>query len=168
MTVIAVDVRGKEIVIGADSQVTSGWHMRVDDPPKLFTGPTGVTIAVTGYAEAGALLRLYVENNRPRESTEYSITEFVTDFRKWANSKANDPSLDMSFFMVFDGKAFAVRDYYITEITGFAAMGAGMEYAEAALYLGQSVRKAIQAACHLSTACNEPIRIERLPKKGTN
>ena len=164
MTVIAVDVRGKDIVIGADSQITQGWHMRIDKAAKLHTSPTGVTFALTGYAEMAALLRLYTHNHQPRESTEYGITQFYTEFRKWANEETDEPKLDGHFFLIYQGRAWSVADYYITEVTSFAAMGSGMEYAEAALYLGKSVKDAIKAACHLSITCHKPIRVEHFPK----
>lgn len=164
MTVIAVDVRGEDIVIGADSQITYGYHMRVDNPPKLIRSKTGVILAGTGAAEGNALMRLYLENNRPREASEYAVTEFITDFRKWAHDRAKDPNLATQFLLAVDGVAYEIHDYYIALVTTFKAMGAGLEYAEAAMYLGQTVEQAIRAACHLSTACNEPIRVERMPK----
>ena len=55
--------------------------------------------------------------------------------------------------------AVRVEGFYVKEITDYMAIGAGMDFALAALYLGSSVKDAIKTACHLSILCEEPINL---------
>ena len=57
-----------------------------------------------------------------------------------------------------------MEGFFIKEVTDYTAIGAGMDYSLAALYLGNSVKESIKAACHLSIYCEEPINIMEIKK----
>ena len=59
----------------------------------------------------------------------------------------------------FKGKAWWIQDLFIEEIKNYAAIGAGRDYALAALYLGNSVSMAVEAACELNVYCKRPVKI---------
>jgi hypothetical protein len=46
---------------------------------------------------------------------------------------------------------------FINEIKDFAAVGAGEDFANAALYLGHSPEEAVKVACELCCFVSEPI-----------
>ena len=46
---------------------------------------------------------------------------------------------------------------HIEEINDYAAIGAGRDYAYAALYLGHEPKEAVKVACDLSCYVSEPI-----------
>ena len=46
---------------------------------------------------------------------------------------------------------------YVNEINEYAAIGAGEDFALAALYLGHSAKEAVKTACELSAFVAEPI-----------
>ena len=46
---------------------------------------------------------------------------------------------------------------HVEEIDDFAAIGAGRDYAYAALYLGATPKEAVEVACELSCYVSEPI-----------
>ena len=70
----------------------------------------------------------------------------------------------MLFRSVFEGKVFLIEGFYVKEIEEYMAIGAGMDFALAALYLGSTVQEAIKTACHLSILCEEPINIVEIKK----
>jgi hypothetical protein len=57
-----------------------------------------------------------------------------------------------------------MEGFWCKEVTDYTAIGAGMDFALAALYLGNSVKEAIKAACHLSVYCEEPVNIIEIEK----
>jgi ATP-dependent protease HslVU (ClpYQ) peptidase subunit len=57
-----------------------------------------------------------------------------------------------------------MEGFFIKEVTEYTSIGAGMDFALSALYLGKSVKDSIKAACHLSVYCEEPINIIEVEK----
>ena len=57
-----------------------------------------------------------------------------------------------------------MEGFFIKEVTDYTSIGAGMDFALSALYLGNSVKDSIKAACHLSVYCEEPINIIEVEK----
>jgi ATP-dependent protease HslVU (ClpYQ) peptidase subunit len=57
-----------------------------------------------------------------------------------------------------------VEGFFVKEIVDYTAIGAGMDFALSALYLGNSVEESIKAACHLSVYCEEPINLMKVKK----
>ena len=57
-----------------------------------------------------------------------------------------------------------MEGFFIKEVTDYTAIGAGMDYSLSALYLGNTVKESIKAACHLSIYCEEPINIIEIEK----
>ena len=49
------------------------------------------------------------------------------------------------------------QNLYVNEVNEYAAIGAGEDFALAALYLGHSAKEAVKVACELSAFVAEPI-----------
>lgn len=168
MTIIAVKVHPDHITIGSDSAFTNGWTVEKRERGKLHQ-VNDMVIGSAGLAETGSLMRLYMDSQKPRESTEYAITEFMAGFYKWADDRYNHrPSGDeerTNWLIVFGGRAWSVEEMYVREVTTFEAIGSGYQIGLGVLYDGGSVRKAIKAACDITPYCDEPISIIKVPKE---
>jgi ATP-dependent protease HslVU (ClpYQ) peptidase subunit len=158
MSVVAVRVEKDKITIGADSILVNGYTQEKDKQAKLFQNEWMV-VGDVGEAQEGALFQIFSKTRKPREASNDGITEYLFDFFQWKREKTESTELVNSYIIVFGGKAFNVEGFYVKEITDYMAIGAGMDFALAALYLGSSVKDAIKTACHLSILCEEPINL---------
>ena len=158
MSVVAVRVGKNKITIGADSILVSGYTQEKDKLAKLFQNEWMV-VGDVGDAQEGALFQIFSKTRKPRESSVEAITEYMFDFFQWNKEKTESNELNNSYIIIFEGKAFLVEGFYVKEVKDYAAIGAGMDIALAALYMGSSVYDSIKTACHLSILCEEPINI---------
>jgi ATP-dependent protease HslVU (ClpYQ) peptidase subunit len=84
----------------------------------------------------------------------------MREFASYLSEVKSAPKFeDAIFIVVHKGKAFFLGGYFVREINDYYAIGAGMDYALAALYLGASVEKAIKTACELSIFCEGPVNV---------
>jgi ATP-dependent protease HslVU (ClpYQ) peptidase subunit len=163
MSVVAVKVTKNKITIGADSILVSGWTQEKDKLAKL-NKTNGIIIGDVGDAEEGALFLLFCKTRKPRESSVDALVEFMSEFQDWMNNKTGESKLSNQYIVIIGKKAFMIEGFFIKEVTDYTAIGAGMDFALSALYLGNSVKESIKAACHLSVYCEEPINIIEVEK----
>ena len=163
MSVVAVKIKKDKIVIGADSIIVSGWTQEKDKLAKL-NEVNGMVIGDVGDAQEGGLFLVYCKTRKPREASVDALVEFMSEFQDWMNNKIGETKLTNQYVIVLDGKAFMMEGFFIKEVTDYTAIGAGMDFALSALYLGNSVKEAIKASCHLSVYCEEPINIIEVEK----
>ena len=163
MSVVAVKVTKNKITIGADSILVSGWTQEKDKLAKLNKA-NGMIIGDVGDAEEGALFLLFCKTRKPREASVDALVEFMSEFQDWMNNKTGESKLSNQYIVIIEKKAFMMEGFFIKEVTDYTAIGAGMDFALSALYLGNSVKESIKAACHLSVYCEEPINIIEVEK----
>lgn len=163
MSVVAVKVTKNKITIGADSILVSGWTQEKDKLAKL-NEINGMIIGDVGDAQEGGLFFIYCKTRKPREASVEAMVEFMSEFQEWYRNKTDETKLTNQYIIVFEGKVFVMEGFWCKEVTDYTAIGAGMDFALAALYLGNSVKEAIKAACHLSVFCEEPINIIEVEK----
>jgi ATP-dependent protease HslVU (ClpYQ) peptidase subunit len=163
MSVVAVKVTKNKITIGADSILVSGWTQEKDKLAKL-NEVNGMIIGDVGDAQEGALFLIYCKTRKPREASVEALVEFMSEFQDWMSSKIDETKLENQYIIVLEKKAFMMEGFFIKEVTDYTAIGAGMDYALSALYLGNSVKESIKAACHLSIYCEEPINLMEVEK----
>jgi len=163
MSVVAVKITKNKIIVGADSILVSGWTQEKDKLAKL-NKVNDMIIGDVGDAQEGGLFLLYCKTRKPKDASVDSLMEFISEFQTWMTSKTTETKLHNQYIIVLDGKAFMMEGFFIKEITDYTAIGAGMDFALSALYLGNSVKESIKAACHLSVFCEEPINIIEVEK----
>ena len=163
MSVVAVKVTNKKITIGADSIIAFGWTQEKDKLAKLEE-VNGMIIGSVGVAQEGALFRVFCRTRKQRAADVESIVDFMSDFQDWLKNKIDDSTIENGYILVFDKKVFNIEGFYVKEVIDYTAIGAGMDFALAALYLGNSVKDSIKAACHLSVYCEEPLNIFEIEK----
>lgn len=147
--------------IASDSIVTRGFTQtkgQTTDFSKLFE-ENGMVVGLVGLVEEGMLMRLYASTNRPSAPTERGILEFLSDFSDWKNKRTSNSSIENSYIIWFQGVAFATEQWLVQKVTNYQAIGAGMDFALASLYLGHSAVEAVETAIELSVFCESPVQL---------
>jgi len=158
MSVVVIKkIKPKQFELAADSQVTYGMTLDKSKVSKLWR--VGDVIAGSvGKAALGGVFREYIENHRPKFNTEYGWINFMSEFIKYAQSLDSSFSMsDNDFLVAWGGRAYLLSGTYVKEIKTFEAIGAGDDYAKAAMHLGHSAREAVEVACELNIYCEKPI-----------
>lgn len=165
MSVVAVRKYPKKIVIGADSiRVSFGSSQEKDKLCKLYRIGKEMIMGMVGDCAVGSLFREFLSNHAPKANDEHSYIELLAEFQSYLKNLDRDLNLkNNSFIIVRRGRVFFIDNFFVREIRDFYAMGAGMDFANAALYLGADVRKAIKTACELSIYCEAPINVITIP-----
>jgi len=166
MSVVAVRKKGGNITIGADSIRITGWGTQEKDKlAKLFRVSNDMIVGTVGSAAIHSLFREFLKNHLPKSNSEYGWTTLMSEFSSYLNDLKNAPKLETSaFLVVHKQKVYFIDSYFVREINDYYAIGAGMDYALAALYLGASVKEAIETACHLSIFCEKPANVIEVKK----
>lgn len=166
MSVVAVKVYDKEIIMSADSIIV---HSRDDKTPvgrgKIFE-VNGMLIGAVGYAHEGIHMALFAENHTPLGMDERNLTRWMNEFLEWRVKEfGTEKKSENEYLIAYNGKVFYINRDYVGEVEDYFAIGAGERYARAALYLGHSPAEAVKVACALSCYVDEPIITKSLTKK---
>jgi len=166
MSVVAVKMNKNGFEMCADSQATSG---QVPEKRSKLYEQEGLIIGTVGYTEEMSLMQLFIRTNKPADTTEMAILEFISDFHDWIYKKTNRWSNPTNeWFIGLNGKVFNVSGWDVVEIESFMAIGSGSEVALAAMHLGYSAFDAVRTACQLNVYCGEPIiKFVQTIKKGS-
>ena len=155
MSVVAVKIYEDKIEVAADSIMVKGWTQTNKYSKLHFIND--MYIGTSGTAEEGSLFRIYCSTRKPEQATESAIIMFFSEFADWKNNKTGSSNLQNEYIFIFNGKVFEVQRFHVLEIKDFSAIGAGMDFALAALYLGSNVEDAVKVACELSVYCEAPV-----------
>ena len=161
MTVVVAKITEDGFEIASDSITTLGSTQSKGknvSHSKLFH-TNGMIIGGTGFAEETSMLHLFATSHRPVRADELGIIEFLSEFSDWKNKKTGKSSISNRFFIGYEGKVFAAKQWFVSEVITYDAIGAGMNFALAAMYFGHSAEKAVETAIELSTVCEGPIQI---------
>jgi ATP-dependent protease HslVU (ClpYQ) peptidase subunit len=165
MSVIAIKVTDKQIVIGSDTQVTHyGVFKSNDDDAKLLQFDD-LIIGSAGSCKVFNLLPIFLETNKLKSNSDSDIIRFFKNYESWLKKETNVDSIHgNNFLIVKDKKAFEFSNYYLREITDYWAIGSGLPWALAILALDMTVEKALEASCKLDLYCSKPIKIIEIDK----
>lgn len=161
MSVIACIVEGNGYEIAADSITIRGWTQSKSDRgkfSKLFE-VDGLVVGGVGLVEEISLLRLFTETHKPSASTVAALLEFLSEFSDWKNKKTDNSNTENAYIIGFEGKVFYIHGWLVEEIVKYEAIGAGEDFALAALYLGHTAKKAVETAIELSVFCEGPVQV---------
>lgn len=157
MSVVAARVYKDKIVMAADSIVVRGWSKRTDHDIVKINDINGMIVGSTGYAQELSLMWQYMTTHKPAAATEKDVLAFVVEFSRWKRELIGNGSVDNTYLMAYDGHLFQIQDMLVYEVSEWSAVGAGEDFANAVLYLGNSPRDAVKVACELSCFVAEPI-----------
>lgn len=155
MSVIAVKVHEDRLEVAADSIVVKGYSKRTDQLSKLVE-VNNMIIGGVGTAEDNSLMFRYAQTHRPASSTEQDVLAFIAEFSIWKKDYGS-ATISNAYIILYDGKAWCVEGMLVYEIKTFDAIGAGCDFAAAALFLQHDAVEAVRVACHLSCYVAEPI-----------
>jgi ATP-dependent protease HslVU (ClpYQ) peptidase subunit len=159
MSVVACKINENGFEIAADSITTRGTLQtkgQTTEHVKLYE-TNEMVIGGVGSAEENSLLRLFAETHRISKPDDYSVLEFISEFSEWKKRKTDTTAIKNAFLIGYQGSVFYVNQWHVSRVKTYMAIGAGMSFALAALYLGHSAKKAVETAIELSTQCEEPI-----------
>ena len=164
MSVVAVKIYDKEIIMSADSIIVHGDDKTPVGRGKIFE-VNGMLIGTSGYASEGIHMALFAENHTPLSMDEREITKWMYEFAEWkAKEFGTDKKVENQYIIAYKGKVFYCSGVYIGEVKDYFAIGAGQNYATADLYLGHSPAEAVKVACALSCYVDEPIVTKSIAK----
>lgn len=106
-----------------------------------------------------ACLDSFAATRKPAAADEYAIPEFPAEFSDWKNKKTNSADIENSYLIGFGGSVFAVEHWLVEKVVTYEAIGAGMNFALAALHLGNGAKKAVETAIELSIYCDAPVKV---------
>ena len=162
MSVVACKILPNGYEIASDSISIRAWTQSKAREntkfSKLFE-VNDIVIGSVGYAEESSLLQIFCSTRKPSDASESAILEFMSEFSSWKKGKAEKSGLDNAYLVGFGGKVFSINGWFIQEVLKYEAIGAGMNFALAALYLDNSAKDAVKVACELSIFCEEPIQV---------
>lgn len=163
MSVVAVKKDLTKISISADSILMSS-QTNLNSPgspnQKSFTKIFSINkmiIGVVGDAEDCGLMAIFAETHNPKVPDIDSVTKFIVEFRKFKQELGGNVNSCSDFILCYQGHVFDIQGLMAMEIKTYFAIGAGEEYAMAALYLGHSTEEAVEVTCDLCCYVDKPI-----------
>lgn len=165
MSVIAVKIEEDCINISSDSIVLIN-STKVESnkgSSKLFQ-VNDLTVGFSGFLEEGILFNIFCSTRRPDSDSILSIINFISEFSDWKRNKTNDHTISNEYIIIFNKKVFICHGFCVDLITNYAAIGAGMDFALATLYLEHSAEDAVKVACALNAYCTLPIQSFKINK----
>ena len=123
-----------------------------------------MVIGSVGYAEESSLLHIFAKTHQPAAATEEGLLEFWGEFAEWKKKRIDRGNIENSYFVGIKGKVFAIHEWLIENIVSYEAIGAGMDFALAALHLGHNAKAAVATAIELSVFCEAPIQVIKKSK----
>ena len=156
MSCISAKVYKNKIEIASDSITMRDDTKTPTTVPKL-EAINDMIIGACGYASETGLMFLYAENHKPFNNSIRGIREFFLEFCDWKQNKGECFNTQNEYIIAYQSKCFINIYGDISEVKDYYAIGAGMQYALAALYLGQSPSEAVKVSCALSCRVAEPI-----------
>jgi hypothetical protein len=74
-------------------------------------------------------------------------------------------NIENVYLLIYDGHLFEIDRMFVHEVSDYIAIGAGEDFANAALYLGHTPQEAVKVACDLSCYVCEPIVEYKMTKE---
>ena len=166
MSIVACKITKEGYEIAADSITVRGYTQTKNNTKrsKLFE-VNGMVIGSVGYAEESSLLHIFAKTHQSAAATEEGLLEFWGEFAAWKKKRTDNGSIENSYFIGIGGKVFAIHEWLIEQVASYEAIGAGMNFALAALHLGHNAEAAVETAVELSVFCEAPIQVIKKKKK---
>ncbi|MEG1044799.1 MAG: hypothetical protein RSF81_08530 [Oscillospiraceae bacterium] len=162
MSVVCAKVYKDKIKMAADSIVVRGYSKDTKGDFVKLQKINEMIIGSSGNCDECSIMWQYMKTHKPAKSDERAVLDFIIEFSRWKRDLTGDNSLINAYILAFDGKLFFIQGMFVNEIKDYCAIGAGEDFANAALYLGHTPREAVKVACELSCYVAEPIVEEEI------
>ena len=158
MSCVAVKITEDKIEFAADSiAVINSTNISKAVGARKLEKINDMIIGGSGYVSEIESLFVYAESHQPFDKSIRAMREFFYEFSTWKQSKGQKFDTDSDFIIAYKGKVFSLFGSALTEIKQYSAIGAGYQYALAALYLGHTAKEAVKVSCVLDCFVAEPI-----------
>lgn len=164
MSVVVGKVTEDKIIIGADSIRVSGWGTQEKDRRAKLFRENGMVVGTAGGCAEASMFQLFCHTHKPESPTEMAIVRYFSEFLTWSKQHSPSATVDNEYLIIFDLTLIYFSKFFARIVPEYYAIGAGQDFALSALYLGNSVEKAVEAACELSIFCEQPINIMEVNK----
>ncbi len=172
MSIVLVKKYKDKILIGADSQESSG-ESRQENlvNAKLRNIEENIYAAGAGDGHICSMFYAYTERHSLGEiNSTMSLIEYFSKFNNWIHQiiipdeeKMGNPLQRCQFVLIINGKIWYFADFYTREISEgeFTALGSGSQAASACMQLNDdvTVEEAINATCKVDIYCSAPIKM---------
>lgn len=158
MSVVACKILKDRIEVCADSIIISrGANEQNNLKGEKIWASDEMIVGSSGSLSEALLFELFCKTHKPSSPESRDILEFLGVFADWLKKKTDKWSIGNSYIFAFQGRVYHFYGFNFSEINTFDAIGAGCDYAIAAMHLGHSTKEAIKVACAISVYCSEPI-----------
>lgn len=157
MSIIAIRRTDTGFEIASDSIGVWG-NTQVKDAEKLWQISGDLIFGSVGQSSLGTVMKDFISVNDLPENAERGWLRFALQLHLVAR-KYDLKSEDNSFIIVYKSEAWMLNGLHVARINKYEAVGAGRDYALAALHLGFSALEACEVACDLCTQCERPIKV---------
>ncbi|MCP4140026.1 MAG: hypothetical protein GY755_07010 [Chloroflexi bacterium] len=160
MSIVACKITKEGYEIAADSiSVRGSTQTKNNTNRSKLVEVNNMVIGSVGYAEESSLLQIFAKTHQPAAATEEGILEFWGEFSGWKKKRMDRGDIDNAYFIGFDDIVFYINHWLIASVTSYEAIGAGKDFALAALHLGHSPEAAVETAIELSIFCEAPVQL---------
>jgi len=166
MSIVACKISKDGYEIAADSiSVRGSTQTKNNINRSKLVEVNNMVIGSVGLAEESSLLQIFSKTHQPAAATEEGMLEFWGEFSSWKKKRTDQSEIENSYFIGLDGIVFYINHWLIASVASYEAIGAGMDFALAALHLGHSAEDAVATAIELSVYCEAPIQIIKKKNK---
>ena len=166
MSIVACKITKDGYEIAADSiSVRGSTQTKNNTNRSKLVEVNNMVIGSVGLAEESSLLQIFAKTHQPAAPTEEGMLEFWGEFSSWKKKRTDRNDIENAYFIGVDGIVFYLHRWLIVSVSSYEAIGAGMDFALAALHLGHSAEDAVATAIELSVYCEAPIQVMKKKNK---
>jgi len=159
MSIVCCKVTKDRIEIASDSICVRGITQDKGNNTKYskLTKVNEMIVGSVGTLDENSLFQIFCQTHQPKNAVVDDILIFIAEFSAWKKGRIERYQIENSYIIIYQRKAFIIEGFLVQEIKDYMAIGAGMDYALTALYLGCDTEKAVHVACELCIYCELPI-----------
>lgn len=170
MSVVAAKIMDNKIIMASDSIIIGGFSRTDQERFKStkMSKVNGMLVGSCGYLQEGAMFQVFCGNRKPAGTKIKDVVEFMIDFKKWVKElslNSDDDTKKMlsnQYIIAFDSTLWVINGIDVIPVKDYYAIGAGEDYALAAMHLGCTPREAVKVACDMSCYVSDPILEETI------
>lgn len=149
MSIVVAKVFDNRIEFAADSQISGHYLIFPDQGYQKLRRINDIVLGFSGNVEECNYMTYYMKTHLPEGNDELDVIRYLVEFAKFKKELCGDATLRSQYLIAYGGKLFEADGLSVIEIKDFAAIGCGRDFGYVALYLGHSVREAVEVAIKL-------------------
>lgn len=176
MTVLIAKHEKDQIILGADTGTFYGnyhkTHLTDHLGRKKIETVNDMTFSSTGTVAEVLNFSLFCQTRKPESADPLSIQRFFVNFGKYLRDEGikTEAKVDNNYFLVFKDKLFSYAWGATSEIVegDYATAGAGFKESYMALFLGKTVKQAIELTVKMNIWTSGEAQVVKIAKGNLN